>query len=180
MNSSPEFNLFIKQKEIEKIIKSKDDISTAYIILLNNELQSKHQKVSTTFHKLETMKEELEEYNDKLEKSKAHIQGIAKNQYLISQEKTKLITFYKTKFQDTNKQKLLNNLLTIPYLLILIRNIQFKTTIALVVIISTYQIQNIIKHFKQYKNIKDVLEIEDNVKKLDQSNDYIFDIIDNS
>ena len=114
--NTPEYSLFIKQSDIDNVIQNNnDDKSTAYIILQNNELHSKYSVISKELSEITNEKLDLEDYNDKLEASKSHIQGITKNQYLISQEKSKETAFYKDCYQYMYENYFYSYLYHIPY-----------------------------------------------------------------
>lgn len=184
-NSKPsEYSLFIKQADIDNVIQSSnDDKSTAYIILQNNELHSKYNAISIQLAELTAEKDELEDYNDKLERGKAHIQGVTKNQYMISQEKTKMIDFYKNSYQDMYSHYIYSCALHIPYNILLYFTV-FSTKFKVAIFILTYSlyIHRIIDVYKERINVfngEKITEIKDELQILDKSNDYLHELIDN-
>ena len=180
----PEYSLFIKQSDIDNVIQSSnDDKSTAYIILQNNELQSKYSSISKELTALTSEKEEIEDYNDKLERGKAHIQGITKNQYLISQEKTKMIDFYKDRYHFMFYHYLQSYIIHIPYNFLLFFSV-FSMKIKFAIFILTYSFY--FNHcFDMYNYRKESLsgvvitDINEELQNLDKSNDYLHELIDN-
>ena len=187
MNSTtnkPEYSLFIKQSDIDNVIQSSnDDKSTAYIILQNNELHSKYNALSREITELASEKEELEDYNDKLERSKSHIQGITKNQYLISLEKSKETAFYKNCYQYLYINYLESCLLHIPYNFLIIFSIfSFKVKLSIFFITYSFFFNrsfDVYKFRKESLTGKKITEIKDELTNLDKSNDYLHELIDN-
>jgi len=180
----PEYSLFIKQSDIDNVIQSSnDDKSTTYIILQNNELHSKYNAISRELAELTTQKDELEEYNDKLERGKSHIQGITKNQYMISQEKSKEISFHKDCNQYMFNNYLLQYLIHIPYNFLLMFSV-FSIKFKIAIFILTYsiclnQMYDVYKYRKESLTGNKISEIKDELKILDKSNDYLYELIDN-
>lgn len=183
-SKQPEYSLFIKPSDIDTIIQSSnDDKSTSYIILQNNELHSKFNTISIELNELTTLKDELEDYNDKLERGKAHIQGITKNQYLISQEKTKMIDFYVNCYQFMFSNYIYSYALHIPYNFLLYFSI-FNLKIKITIFIATYSFFinksiHVYKFYKESFNGKKITDIKDELSILDKSNDYLHELIDN-
>lgn len=180
----PEYSLFLKQSDIDGVIQStNDDKSTAYIILQNNELHTKYSSISRELTELTTEKDELEDYNNKLEMGKAHIQGITKNQYLISQEKTKMIDFHQENYNFMFYQYLYSFLIHIPYNFLLIFSV-FSMKIKFAIFVLTYSIyfnhgMDMYKHRKECLNGEKINEIQVELNSLDKSNDYLHELIDN-
>ena len=180
--SNKEYNLFIKPTKIDDIIANKDDKSTAYIILQNNTLHTKYQEITQKNTELTSENDELESLNDSLERSKSCLQGVAKNQYLLSQEKTKQVEYYKYQVHNCYDQNKLINILTIPYVLLILFHItNFKVLLTIMIIISSSQINQYIentKWMKQLTNNENIVKIEEEIKLLDKSNDHLHDLID--
>ena len=185
MTNKPEYSLFIKQSDIDNVIQnSNDDKSTAYIILQNNELHSKYSVISKELSELTSEKDDLEDYNDKLERGKAHIQGVTKNQYLISQEKSKMIDFYKNSYQYMFQKYMFQQILIhIPYNFLIVFSI-FNLKIKVAIFILTYSIflnqaLDVYKHRKEFRYGNKITDIKDELTNLDKSNDYLHELIDN-
>ena len=184
MTSAPEYSLFIKQSDIDNVTQNNnDDKTTAYIILQNNELHSKFNAITRELSVLTGERDTLDEYNDKLEKGKSHIQGIAKNQYLISQEKSKEIGFYKDCYQFMYSHYLYSSLLHIPYNFLLIFSI-FSLKVKIALFFATYSFYfnksiDVYKYRKESCTGKKITDIKDELKSLDKSNDHLHELIDN-
>lgn len=181
--SNKEFNLFIKPTEVEDVIANKDDKSTAYIILQNNTLHSKHLEMLEELKEVTNEKDELESLNESLDRSKSCLQGIAKNQYLLSQEKSKQVEYYKRQVNTMYMQSEFLHFLTLPYILLIMFHISnFKILIASVICITTVQINAYYENHLFIKNLsknEDIKKIEDEIKTLDKSNDHLHELIDN-
>lgn len=181
MASPTEYNLFIKPSKIQESINCKDDKSTEYIILQNNTLFTQHLADVKEITDLKAQVEELEEYNGNLERGKTCIQGIAKNQYLLNQEKTKCIDHYKAKLNASITSNMYANCFTIPLLLTCFVNI-FAIKAAICVIVATMQAHFVYKNYLFYKNIEkneSFVETLEQIKNLDKSSETLHDLIDN-
>ena len=182
--TSPEYNFFIKPTEIEETVKNKDDKSTEYIIFQNNVLHSKNNELTQQLNVSIHEKDELEDYSDKLEKSKSFLQGISKNQYLLSREKDKEIVYYKSNIEQSFQMTLMSGIFTVPYVLLLLSNIvDTKIKYAIMIINTTTQLKMMYNNCKWkqfvYKT-EELKEIEKEIKELDNSSEYLHDLIDNS
>ena len=183
-SSTPEYNFFIKPNEIEETVKNKDDKTTEYIIFQNNVLHSKNNELTTQMNEMNNEKNELEDYSDKLEKSKSYLQGISKNQYLLSREKDKEIVYYKSKLEQSYDMTLLSGVFTVPYVLLILSNmIGMKVKYAIMVINITTQANMMYTNYKWKQSLyktEELKEIEKEIKELDHSSEYLHDLIDNS
>lgn len=181
--SNKEYNFFIKPTEVDNVIENKDDKSTAYIILQNNTLHSKHQELKEELETIKNERDELESLNENLERSKGCIQGLAKNQYLLSQEKTKQVSYYKKQLNYLYDQNEIIYYMSIPYILLILFHItNMKVSITVMIMTTAAQINHYIKNYnwmKQLTKNNDIKEIEDEIKALDKSNDYLHELIDN-
>jgi hypothetical protein len=179
---SSEYNLFIKPSKIEDVLKNKDDKSTEYIILQNNTLVSKHIEYITELSKLKTQNDDLEEYNSTLERGKTCIQGIAKNQYILNQEKTKCIAYYKSKLTSCHIRVLKTNCFTIPLFLICFLDILFVLKASLSLVVLTIQLLHCYKQYLFHatiENDKELIYSREKIKQLDNSSETLHDLIDN-
>lgn len=182
MSSSPEYNLFIKPTAISETISGKDDKTTEYIILQNNVFISQHIAMLNELKEMKAQNDELEEFNEKLERGKGCIQGIAKNQYLLNIEKSKCIKFYKTQLNTCFTHYLYSNIFILPWLFIALFNFNFKIKIAFIVVTLTFQSKMFYKQYMWYTHIhknNDIMEIEKEIKVLDKSTDTLHELVDN-
>ena len=182
MSSSPEYNLFIKPTTISESIAGKDDKTTEYIILQNNTFISQHIDMLSELKEMKAQNDELEEFNEKLERGKGCIQGIAKNQYLLNIEKSKSIKFYKAQLKMCFMNYLYSNIFILPWLIMALFNIIFKIKFALIIITCTVQGKTFYKQYIWYKNLhknEDIHEIEKEIKVLDTSSDTLHELVDN-
>ena len=180
--SSSEYNLFIKPSTISESVAGKDDKTTEYIILQNNTFISKHIEMLNQLKELKSQNDELEEFNDKLGRSKGCIQGIAKNQYLLNIENTKSIKFYKTQLDICFTSYLYSNIFILPWMVITLFNLNFKIKFAFVIVTFTIQCKTFYKQYIWYKKLhknEDICEIEKEIKVLDKSSDTLHELVDN-
>lgn len=180
-NSETQYNLFIKPTKIHESVNGKDDKSTEYIILQNNTLVSQHLEDVKEITSLKNQVDELEEYNNNLERGKQCIQGIAKNQYLLNQEKSKMIEYYTSKLCESMYNTGFSHMYTLPLLLVCFLNV-FAVKIAVCIIVFTIQAKSGYIHYKFYKNIgkeQHFIDSTENMKNLDKSSETLHDLIDN-
>ena len=179
--SSTEYNLFIKPSKILDAVSTKEDKTTEYVILQNNELVSRHIENINTINALKVENEELEEYNSTLERGKTCIQGIAKNQYLLNQEKTKCIAHYQLKLSTCHRHVIHANLFTLPLLICCFVNV-FAIKLTVCIILLTMQGKQAIQHFRFYKRVNTeshFLKTQEKIQELDKSTETLHDLIDN-
>jgi hypothetical protein len=178
-----EYNLFIKPSKVEEVLTNKDDKSTEYIILQNNTLHSKHEELKEDIARITTERDELDSLNDNLSRSKSYLQGIAKNQYLLSQERSKQVVYYKDNIEECYNNQMYIHLLSVPYILmILFRILNYKVMVAVMIITMTGQSHLFHKNYKWKKDLPyhpDIIKIDAEIKVLDKSNDHLHELIDN-
>jgi hypothetical protein len=179
-----EYQMFIKPSKVQDVIDNKDDKSTAYIILQNNVLHSKHLDLLEQIEKLTAERDELESINDGLSRSKAHLQGIAKNQYLLSLEKSKLVSHYRASTDYLHRELMLTHLGSIPYVILcyLVTVMSFKFIFAAIVVGFTGQIRLVYDATKWKESLTkgpDIAKVFDEIQSLDKSNDHLHELIDN-
>lgn len=182
--SSSEYQMFIKPSKVESVIADKDDKSTAYIILQNNVLHSKHLDLLEQIEKLTAERDELESLNDSLCKSKAHLQGIAKNQYLLAQERSKLVDHFRKSVDHCFNECMLTHLFTVVFAILcyLATFTNFQFVLAGILVGFTGQVHVIVQSYKWKEELTknaDIVKVFEEIKTLDKSNDHLHQLIDN-
>jgi hypothetical protein len=82
-----EYNLVLKQNDIEDNVLKKDNASVAYIIHQNNNILSKYEEIKNDNEELKRNISELEDDNDRMQKSKVYLQGLAKNYSILAKHR---------------------------------------------------------------------------------------------
>lgn len=176
-------NMYFSRKGIEKNVLPKDNSSTAYIIFQNNELHTKIEEMKTELNEVTVERDEKESEIDSLTKTRTCLQGYVKNEYELAMNWKTLATFYEK--QNTFYEKkwclsyLINALLII--LLTFIQSFQIRVTIVslyvpLMLYFNTKYVL-VMKHAeKKEDNVKDAKE---KIEKINKSNIYIEELVDN-
>lgn len=72
--------MFIDTQKVDKVLQHQENKPMEYIIMMNNELQSKYEKEKDEKVNLEKINEELEQEIDNLSKTRTALQGYMKNE----------------------------------------------------------------------------------------------------
>lgn len=172
------------ENELKKEVLSKDDPTTSYIILQNRKYQEMIEGIT---NENITMKKDLEEQENELDslmKSKTCLQGYIKNEYEYALNWKFMANFYK-EIQD-NSFKLISlfvigNLISIWIGLIAITDLYYLkiyisfANLIFMVVFAKYMFMI---HFTLNKN-KEINKIMEEIKKIEKSNQYLQDLIDN-
>ena len=115
-------SLFIKKTDIDQNVlqngmSKRDDAATAYIIYQNNHLLQQYLDEVNKNKELVKEKEELEEFNDKLEQTRTCLLGYVKNEHAAGETHKKLAKLYRTALARQDKLMIMSNVLIIPYVL---------------------------------------------------------------
>lgn len=183
---APEIKMFISQPEIDEVMK-KDDQATAYIILQNSVLVQKTMDLIKEKDTIEQEKEELESYNDRLEKTRTCLQGYVRNEHDMVLKYKKLYEFERNMYVEYRNEFMITQI--VPIIVFIIGlfgrtiytlNIYFTSTVYigflsayLVIIYSTNE------YLYNKRHCKEIKEILEDIAKTTQSNTYIDDLIDN-
>ena len=186
VNNTIPVNFFLSKKDIEENVVAKNagiDTSTAYIIYQNNHIIQKINEVLIENAKLHQEKEEKEEFCDNLERTRTCLQGYVKNEFERANKYKKLYDIYAAEHSKKEKQYLHFYIYTTVYMLFLaatdIRNVMLSTMIASFVVYNMYLMVYVHSPRHSAINTNEVKELVDSIKKTEQSNIYIEDLIDN-
>ena len=176
--------MFISQSEINEVL-TKDNQTTAYIILQNNVLIQKHLDLIKENHELINQTEELTSYTDRLEKSKICLQGYVRNEHDLVLKYKKLY-----KIQNTTQSEIYTECIimhAVPITLFIITPFIayfFHVYMLMIVYITSIVAYTIIigcsyKYINDLKKSNIITFIIEDIKKTTQSNVYLDDLIDN-
>jgi hypothetical protein len=180
-------NFFLKKKDIEEnVVKNANsgtDTSTAYIIYQNNHLTTKINQVMMENVTLKQEKEEQEEFCDKLEKTRTCLQGYVKNEHERAIKYKELYQIYSKNFNEYSRTYLTFHITTIVSMMIMcilsLHSLMvFTTMVAFTAGNIYYALVIYYDTIRKQKNPK-MMELIDELKKTEQSNMYIDDLIDN-
>jgi len=168
-----------------------------YIILMNETLQSENRKLSSDIHELEKKINQIEEENENYDESKRYTRGLLKNLVEMEKMHSQISAKYKLMFLDTKNyvNKYFNKyvyyfrvmecilfcLSAIIYHNNILDGIQFLLffTFFISPIIFTEMFFNKF-NLPVYKNdIEMIKETEEKIKKINDSQDFLSDYIDN-
>lgn len=174
-------NLFISQQEIDKNVSNKDDSSTAYIILQNNILQDKFEKISKKLYETTSIKDIMEDDNDRLEKAKICLQGYVKNYYTLSNNLNKIADVNKQVTKTFKKISIESNITTI---LILFTTHHFTLYInsiitSLLIVIYSFVLYEDLYFIKSLKKDVHFQKMLEENKEINNSSKMLDEIIDN-
>lgn len=182
----PEIKMFISQPEIDTILK-KDDQATAYIIHQNSVLTQRIMDLTDELNTLEKEKEEIEMYNERLEKTRTCLQGYVRNEHdmmlkykQLYTHESSIINSYKYEFAFTQIVPVIIFIISLLCTVFIGVNAYFLGTVYVTllggyvtIIYSTYM------YLQKKRFSTEINEIIADITKTTQSNVYIDDLIDN-
>jgi hypothetical protein len=165
MSKQTPINLFINQSEIDSMVLTKPDQSTAYIINQNNHLLQEFLDITNRITLLINEKEELEEYSSRLEKTKTCLQGYVHNEHFVAKRISEVSIVY------INLLKISSVLLFVNLFLMVFT---FNFTLILIPLTSVLTHAYFIVINRDHIN-----KLLQDIKKSQESNTYLDDLIDN-
>ena len=168
-----------------------------YIILMNEMLQTENRKLTSEIHELEKNVGQLEEENETYDNSKRYTRGLLKN--LVELEKMHSLISDKRKLMFLDSRDYINKYFkkyiylfrVLECMLVVFSAIIYHSNIFDIMQFSIFSIffifpliftEMIFNKFdlpKYNKDIDDIKEIEDKIKKISDSQDFLSDYIDN-
>lgn len=174
------YNFFISEKEVKENLMKKDNPTTEYIIIQNNELHARNAELMKELEEIKIEMTEKEEIIESLEKSKTCLTGYVKNQNAEIESHKKLFENFKK--QHSEWITLLFSLIGISssYIVFIYCNFSIEINTAIILCIFSLQLSYLMYTSRKVDHIKkEEASILDELKSLDMSNDYLDDIIDN-
>lgn len=176
--------MYFTTNEIKKDILTKDNSTTEYIILQNNKLHAYVKDLERKLNECETEKKEAEDEVDSLTKSRTCLQGYMKNELEYAENWKKVANIYNTqlkRYTDIAVTSLFLNLFYIVLLSVCPYSIRIKLTLTTMYItMMTYycgmNLYNIYYHHTKHHSL---IDVKKEITKIEKSNLYIMDLIDN-
>ncbi len=183
-SSDAPVNVFIQQSDLDKnVMKGKQqDAASSYIIYQNNHLLKQYHDIVQSNTELEREKEELETYNDRLERTKICLQGYVRNEHDTNQKYAELSRTYVASLEQYNKVFLMSHAWLLIYIAYCVyASHSILVLMCLLLMFSAHIYMNYTNYIAiQSKcnspRMKELIEAIDKTKK---SNVYIDDLIDN-
>lgn len=174
------YNFFISEKEVKENLMKKDNPTTEYIIIQNNQLHARNAELVKELEEIKIEMTDKEEIIESLEKSKTCLTGYVKNQN-AELEAYKKLNQVVTR-QHSEWTYMLYSLLATCCIYIVFIYCDFSVEINTSLVLSIFFVQlSYVFHTSRKINVikKEELTILDELKSIDMSNDYLDDIIDN-
>ena len=171
------------ERDIREKVFAKDDQTTAYIILQNSKYQSMMEEVVNENIELKRLMENQENELDSFSRSKTCLQGYVKNEYEFAQNWKLMSNYYKNLHDNTF---ITMNASLVVYMFVTMIGMLLPTMnhirIFICVLNSGFAVgygRYLYYMFKtHYKNIE-IQKITAEIAKIEKSNMYIQDLIDN-
>lgn len=173
------------ENDLKKEVLSKDDPTTSYIILQNRKYQEMIEEITNENISLKNTLDDQENELDSLSKSKTCLQGYIKNEYEYAQNWKFVASFHK---EIQEKAFTMITTFVISYILSMVFGLLLITTnmkylkIYMIVVNSIFMIVYAKYMYMIYSILnknKDIKKITEDIKKIERSNQYIQDLIDN-
>ena len=196
-NNNKDVNIFFNNdKSRDNTLKDSTPYER-YIILMNETLQVENRTLTSEIHEIEKKVNELEEENEKYDNSKRYTRGLLKNLVELEKMHAQISTKHKLMFLDskdyTNKyfKKHMYFFRVLECILICLSAVIYHNNIFdsieflvfslffIVPIIFTEIFLNKFDLPKYSNDIDNIKEIEEKIKKISDSQDFLSDYIDN-
>lgn len=175
-------NLFFKKEDIDKSLSSKEDPSTAYIILQNNMIHKKYIDLVAKYNSLLEQKERLDDDYDALSKGRICLQGHVKNEFNKSICYKKLYEMHRRAYDRLTKQHYGIHGILLMTLLSPLLSMSIYQSFTLMATLFSLQISSTFVGTKVINTILDKQTIFDcnvEISDIENSSKLLEDIIDN-
>ena len=180
--SSTPIKMFFPQSDIKKSVLGKNDASLSYIIFQNNELHTKYVEMKDMLQQFEHDKDEQEMEIESLTKTRTCLQGYVKNEYELAQNWKMLATMFEDIYKIILSSFKMTILLNITMYMLITSIYNMHIRVALNLLYSVVQIVYMINKLKVFKNMyenEELMKTKDDIKRIDKSNIYIQELVDN-
>lgn len=175
--------MFFSTSDIQQNVLKKDDTSSAYIIMQNNELHTHVHNLKEELSQLKYEKEELEQEVDSLSKTRTCLQGYVKNELELTEHWKTVSMIYEKQLNLYYKRWFVCiHISTIACIVLtLLPIVQLRNALLLIYVppFVYYNMKDLMKI--KHKHTKDdiLVENKESIEKIEKSNIYIQDLIDN-
>lgn len=183
-NKNIPLKMYFTTNEIKNDIMNKENPSTEYIILQNNKLHMHVKKLENSLNDLETEKNNADDEVDSLTKTRTCLQGYLKNEveYAVNCKSVaqiyndQLPKYYNICFKSMMINYIYMILITIcPFQL----NIKITLTTIYMTTLGYYTGKNLTCIYHAHTKCDVLLKLKEEITKIEKSNMYIQDLIDN-
>jgi len=172
--------MFIDTEKVDKVLQRQENKPMEYIILMNNELQSKYENEKVEKVKLEQINEELEEEIDSLSKTRTALQGYMKNEIEYAKAWMSNCTIYKEWYYYVVLNIVLHVIIQLCVIAILSTIPVEYERLFIMFYTPLYIIMSTCSVIGMYNTPKELTLINDkNILQIEKANVYIMDLIDN-
>lgn len=187
---SKQISIYLKNENIEKEVLHNASSYEKYIILMNETLQDENRKLQAQIKDNESKISEFEEENENYDNSKRYTKGLLKNFIEIDKLRKKIHDIYDNRnFNNESKLKKLYNYNRLSeYLIVLLVAFLWKLEFfenlqlyfyTLTVFMYVYVIEVLFYKLKTPTEYNDkIFEIEKEIKKISDSQDFLNEYID--
>lgn len=178
-------NIYLNSETVKNKVFKDSTPQTRYIILMNDTLQAENRNLNNRITELEIKQSEMEEEADKADTSKRYIKGLLKNLVELEKMRDEISKISKniTYNIKNNYNKLLNTVTIIIMILIFTPIIYFNYyQLFSIIILIFYLVKNKLKLTicpEFYDENKKINEIEFEIKKIKDTQDFLSEYIDN-
>jgi len=176
-------NMYFSSNEIKKNVLPKEDRTTAYIIFQNNELHTKLEALKKEMQEIVEERDDIERDVSSLTRTRTCLQGYVKNEYELAANWKLLATSYKEHLIKFEKGWALSCVVNMLFMCIIcminhhvFRNTLMSIYIPIKLALNGIQIHKL--HVSWYKSEKNK-QLIDIIEKIDKSNMYIQELVDN-
>ena len=176
--------MYFTTNELKKDVLPKDNSSTAYIIMQNNKLHACVKDLERQLSECENDKRTAEDEVDSLTKSRTCLQGYMKNELEYAENWKTVANIYQSqlnRYIDVIVKALLLNMFYIILLSICPYSIRIKITLTMMYLtmMGYYCGNNLYNIYFNHTKHHALLEVNKEITKIEKSNLYIQDLIDN-
>ena len=183
MDTNGPVNMFFSTNEIKKNVIPQEDKSTSYIIFQNNELHTKLEELKKEMIETNEEKNEMETEISSLTRARTCLQGYVKNEFELANNWKQLASSYKEFLVKFEKGWAISMILNLFFMILvsMIGKYSVRITVTSLYIPSAFIINaNKIRKFHLGWNCdENNKELIERNNKIDKSNIYIEDLIDN-
>lgn len=178
-------NIYLNSETVKNKVFKDSTPQTRYIILMNDTLQSENRNLNNRIAELEMKQNEMDEEADKNDTSKRYIKGLLKNLVELEKMRDEISKISKNITHNIkNSYNKLLNIVTIIIMIIILSPIIYFNYYQLFSIITLifYFVKNKLKITicpEFYDENKKINEIEIEIKKIKDTQDFLSEYIDN-